>query len=112
VLRALAREPDAFEAFFIFAGRAEGRHAAFDLELAEAKSVVAELARTDAATAAYRARELTERLALVLQASLLMLHSPEPVADAFVRARIEGGTGALYGTLPPGVDAETILARA
>lgn len=112
VLRVLAREPDAFEAFFAVAGRAEGEHAAFDLELAEAKAVVVELARTDAATSALRARELTERLALVLQASLLLQHSPASVADAFVRTRVEGGGGMLYGALPPGVDTSAILARA
>lgn len=112
VLRVLAREPEAFEAFFAVAGRAEGEHAAFDLELAEAKAVVVELASTDAAAAALRARELTERLALVLQASLLLQHSPAPVADAFVRTRVEGGGGMLYGALPPGVDTGAILARA
>lgn len=112
VLRVLAREPEAFDAFFGEVGRASGEHPAFDLEVAEAQSVVVELARTDAATAAVRARELTERLALVLQASLLVQHAPPAVADAFVRTRVEGGGGMLYGALPPGVDTAAILARA
>lgn len=112
VLRVLAREPEAFDAFFGEVGRASGEHPAFDLEVAEAQSVVVELARADAATAAVRARELTERLALVLQASLLVQHAPPAVADAFVRTRVEGGGGMLYGALPPGVDAAAILARA
>ena len=110
VLRVLAREPEAFEAFFDVVAAAEGEHAAFDLALAEARSVVEEVA-TDAAGAAARARELTERLALVLQASLLVQHAPGAVADAFVRTRLEGYGGALYGTLPPGVDTAAILAR-
>lgn len=112
VLRVLAREPDAFDAFFGVVGAASGADAAFDLELAEAQSVVVELARADAASAAFRARELTERLALVLQASLLVQHAPAPVADAFARTRLEGGGGMLYGALPPGVDTAAILARA
>lgn len=112
VLRVLAREPEAFDAFFGEVGRASGEHPAFDLEVAEAQSVVLELARTDAASAASRARELTERLALVLQASLLVQHAPASVADAFVRTRVEGGGGMLYGALPPGVDTAAILARA
>lgn len=112
VLRALAREPEAFDAFFGVVGAASGADAAFDLELAEAQSVVVELARADAASAAFRARELTERLALVLQASLLVQHAPAPVADAFARTRLEGGGGMLYGALPPGVDTAAILARA
>ncbi|MGR0221281.1 acyl-CoA dehydrogenase family protein [Agromyces sp. ZXT2-6] len=112
VLRVLEREPEAFDAFFGVVGAASGADAAFDLELAEAQSVVVELARADAASAALRARELTERLALVLQASLLVQHAPPPVADAFARTRLEGGGGMLYGALPPGVDTDAILARA
>jgi len=112
VLRVLAREPDAFMAFFDVVGEAAGEHPAFDLALAEARAVVAELSEADAASAAFRARELTERLALVLQASLLLQYSPAPVADAFVRSRLEGDGGSMYGALPPGVDIGAILARA
>ena len=42
VLRVLAREPEAFEAFFDVVGEAAGEHAAFDLALAEARAVVGE----------------------------------------------------------------------
>lgn len=111
VLRVLAREPEAFEAFFDVVGEPGGEHAGFDLALAEAQSVVREVA-ADVAAAASRARELTERLALVLQAALLLEHAPGAVADAFVRTRLEGGGGMLYGTLPPGADTLAILARA
>ena len=113
VLRVLGREPEAFEAFFEVVGEAAGEHAAFDLALAEARAVVSEVAAdVTSAAAAARAREVTERLALVLQASLLVQHSPAPVADAFVRTRLEGDGGLLYGALPPGVDTAAILARA
>lgn len=112
VLRVLAREPEAFDAFFAVVGEAAGHDPAFDLELAEAQAVVVELARADAATAALRARELTERLALVLQSSLLARHAPTAVADAFARTRLEGGGGSMYGALPAGIDLDAILARA
>ena len=112
VLRVLAREPEAFEAFFSVVGAASGEHAAFDVALAEAKAVVGEVAASDPAVAAARARELTERLALVLQASLVVQFSPAAVADTFVRTRLEGDGGLLYGALPPGVDTAAILARA
>ena len=111
VLRVLAREPEAFDAFFEVVAEATGEHAALDLEIAEAQAVVLEVS-ADAAAAASRARELTERLALVLQASLLVQHAPAVVADAFVRTRIEGDGGLLYGALPPGVDTAAILERA
>jgi len=111
VLRVLAREPEAFDAFFGVVAGATGEHAALDLEVAEAQAVVLEVSR-DPASGAVRARELTERLALVLQASLLVQHAPAAVADAFVRSRIEGDGGTMYGALPPGVDTAAILARA
>ena len=111
VLRVLDREPDAFDAFFDVVGEAAGGHAAFDLALAEAQSIVREVS-ADAAGAPVRARELAERLALLLQASQLVQHSPAAVADAFARSRLEGDGGTLYGALPPGVDTAAILARA
>jgi len=111
VLRVLAREPEAFDAFFGVVAEATGAHAALDLEVAEAQAVVLEVSR-DPASGAVRARELAERLALVLQASLLVQHSPAAVADAFVRSRIEGDGGTMYGALPPGLDVAAILARA
>ena len=91
--------------------RRRGSTPAFDLELAEAQSVVREvsrgcrgrgLARTGAHRAARpRAAGVAARAA-----------SPAVVADAFVRTRIEGEGGRLYGALPPGVDTAAILERA
>jgi putative acyl-CoA dehydrogenase len=111
VLRVLAREPEAFDAYFAVVAEATGAHAALDLEVSEAQAVVLEVSR-DPASGAARARELTERLALVLQGSLLVQHAPGAVADAFVRSRIEGDGGTMYGALPPGLDSAAILARA
>jgi putative acyl-CoA dehydrogenase len=115
VLRVLAREPEAFDAFFERVGAAAGAaggNAVFDAALAESASLVRELATTDAPTAAARARELTERLALVLQSSLMLEHAPGAVADAFVRTRLGAEGGRQYGVLPRGVDTAAILARA
>ncbi|MFD4421443.1 acyl-CoA dehydrogenase family protein [Agromyces sp. NPDC058484] len=111
VLRVLDREPEAFEAFFDEVGAAAGELAGFDLALAEAKAVVQEVS-TDVAGSPSRARELAERLALVLQAALLVQHAPGAVVDAFVRTRLGDDGGMFYGTLPPGVDVAAILARA
>jgi putative acyl-CoA dehydrogenase len=51
------------------------------------------------AAAAFGARALVEGLALALQASLLVQHSPGPVADAFVASRIAGRRGHSFGSL-------------
>jgi putative acyl-CoA dehydrogenase len=94
VLRALQREPDSLEALLdeiALAGEA-------DLSK-DAESAVAEADEAGA-------RIAVERLALALQASLLVRHAPAAVADAF-RAR----TGTAYGTLPTGVDAAAVVER-
>ncbi len=45
------------------------------------------------------ARHFAERLALALQASLLVRFSPPDVADAFIASRLEGDHGHAFGTL-------------
>ena len=65
----------------------------------------------DPADAELRARDLVERLAVALQASLLLRVAPGPVADAFCASRLGGG-GRLFGTLPARTDFAAILARA
>ena len=57
----------------------------------------------------YAARELTEKLALALQASLVLRHSSPAVADAFIASRLDGQHGHAFGTLPAAVDVNTIL---
>ena len=58
------------------------------------------------------ARSVVERLALLLQASLLVRHAPPEVADAFVESRLGPGGGLAFGTLSPAADAEAIVRRA
>ena len=55
---------------------------------------------------------MVEDLAVALQASLLVRHSPPAVADAFCVSRLAGESGRVYGTLPGGVDAGAIIERA
>ena len=59
-----------------------------------------------------RARGLVERMALALQASLLVRHGDPAVADAFCASRLAGEHGLAFGTLPAGVDATRIIERA
>ena len=66
----------------------------------------------DAGDTQVLARRIVERLALGLQASLLVRHAPAAVTDAFCAARIGGEGGRAYGTLPSGVDAAAIVDRA
>jgi putative acyl-CoA dehydrogenase len=52
-------------------------------------------------------RYLVTRLALAVQASLLLRHTPTVVAEAFIASRLGTGWGPGYGTLR-GVDFEAI----
>jgi putative acyl-CoA dehydrogenase len=53
-----------------------------------------------------------ERMALLLQGSLLVRYAPAPVADAFCATRLAGDWGHAFGTLPRGLDQEAIVRRA
>jgi len=117
VLRALGREPESFEAFFDEVGAARGASRVFDAELdavtALTREIGAELRAegTPAGSPELRARELAGRLGTLLEASLVLRHSPAAVGDAFAAARI-GHPSALYGALPAGPDLAAIVARA
>ncbi|MFJ5029197.1 acyl-CoA dehydrogenase family protein [Streptomyces sp. NPDC088560] len=107
VLRALQREPGALDACLTEIGRAHGADHRLDRAV---KDLFTELADLDGVEA--RARRLVERLALVLQGSLLVRHAPPEVSDAFCASRLGGDHGASFGTLPTGLDLTAIVERA
>jgi putative acyl-CoA dehydrogenase len=107
VLRALQRSPESLAALFAEIREARGadhRLDTFEMDLRKALD--------DPAEVETRARRIVERLALALQASLLIRHSPPDVADAFVASRLAGDGGRAFGTLPAGTDFGAILERA
>jgi putative acyl-CoA dehydrogenase len=106
-LRAMAREPETIEAFFAEVELAAGTNAALDAAVRDVKDSL-----LDVATIELRARRVVERLALVLQASLLVRHGHPATADACGAARLRGGAGHAYGTLPPGLDLAPLIDRA
>ncbi|GLZ12473.1 acyl-CoA dehydrogenase [Actinomadura sp. NBRC 104425] len=107
VLRAMAREPQTVEAFFAEVESASGADSRLDTAVKQVKDSLA-----DPATIELRARRVVERLALVLQASLLVRHGHPAVADAFCATRLDGDWGAAFGTLPPGLDLAAVIDRA
>ena len=66
---------------------------------------------SDTADIQYRARQLTEDVALALQAKLLLEAGNSVVSDAFIASRLGGQGGRVYGTLPRGVNVEALVAR-
>ncbi|PWC53492.1 isovaleryl-CoA dehydrogenase [Azospirillum sp. TSO22-1] len=107
VLRTLRKEPAALaglEAELRGAGGLDGR---LDAWVRETRRMLA-----DSAALEVQARRLVERLALALQAGLLLRHGPPAVAEAFCASRLGGEWGHAFGTLPATVDGDGILARA
>jgi putative acyl-CoA dehydrogenase len=107
VLRALQREPGAFDAYLREVGQARGADHRLDAAI---KNLLTELADLEGVEG--RARRLAERLALVLQGSLLVRFAPPEVADAFCAARLGGDGGAAFGTLPHSLDLASVVERA
>ena len=106
-LRAMQKEPDTLEAFFPEAAEAKGADARFDRFLTQLQNDFADISDFQ-----YRARNLVDRMALALQASLLIRNAPGAVADAFCASRLASNGGMNYGNLPSGTDAEAIIKRA
>jgi putative acyl-CoA dehydrogenase len=107
VLRAMVKSPASVDAFF--AEVAEG--AAREPRLAAYAGAVKDEFPGDLETIESRARRLVERMALALQASLLVRYGDEAVADAFCASRLGGEWGQAFGTLPAGVDFGRIIDR-
>jgi putative acyl-CoA dehydrogenase len=107
VLRAMARHPESVEVFAAEVGEgavAEQRLDEFGRELRD------DLA-SDPETLESRARSLVERMALALQASLLVRYGDPAIADAFCASRLAGDWGRAFGTLPSGTDFGRIIER-
>ncbi|HEX6528056.1 MAG TPA: acyl-CoA dehydrogenase family protein [Streptosporangiaceae bacterium] len=107
VLRAAMRDPSCVDAFLAEVDLAAGGDRRLD---AAAKELRDSIADQDAIES--RARRIAERMALVLQASLLVRHGHPAVSDAFCASRLGGDWGHAFGTLPTGLDLGAIVERA
>ena len=105
ILRTLAKAPLAGEALAAEIMAARGRDARFDHAAEDmVRALKGPIPEGDA-------RWTAERLAILLQASLLLRDPPEDgVAEAFVATRVAGDWGRCAGTLPKGVDAARLAA--
>ncbi|HLT70460.1 MAG TPA: isovaleryl-CoA dehydrogenase [Acidimicrobiales bacterium] len=107
VLRALAREPQALDAFLAELDATQGADERLDEAVARLRADLGDIVGIEA-----RARRVVEAMALALQGSLLVRHGHPAVAEAFLASRLTGDEGLALGTLPPGVDVGAIIERA
>jgi putative acyl-CoA dehydrogenase len=106
VLRALARTPQALDAFLAEIGEAAGADKRLDDFVTDLHAELAEPADLE-----LRGRRLVEAMALALQGSLLVRFGDPAVADAFCASRLGGEGGRAFGTLPQGTDFQAIVER-
>ncbi len=91
MLQGAAAGARALDAYLTEVGLARGADHRLD---AAVKGLLTELADLEGLEA--RARRLVERMALVLQGSLLVRFAPPEVADAFCGSRLGEGLGAAF----------------
>ncbi|WP_163504869.1 acyl-CoA dehydrogenase family protein [Fodinicola acaciae] len=106
-LRAMAKQPESVEAFFAEVELATGADVRLDTAVAHLRKELSDLADLE-----YRARRIVERMALVLQGSLLVRDGHPAVASAFCASRLAEDWGVAFGTLPAGLDTSAIIDRA
>tara|TARA_B100001057_G_scaffold488462_1_gene572858 strand:- start:187 stop:1836 length:1650 start_codon:yes stop_codon:yes gene_type:complete len=107
VMRAIGREPEAIPALMTEVEKARGNNPNLDRAIDDLRD---ELANPDGIEA--RMRMITEMIALTLQGALLTCHGESAVADAFCASRLAPRYRGAFGTLPKGLDLDTIIDRA
>jgi len=107
VLRAIGNEPGTMDALLAEIALGRGSDKCFDAYVDALSSQWQALA-----TDQRQARQLVERLALALQASLVIRFSPAAVADAFCASRLSTAGNRTFGTLSASVRFSEIIDRA
>jgi putative acyl-CoA dehydrogenase len=106
VLRAMRREPEAVDALFEEVELARGADPRLDQAVRRLKDEVKDLDNAEA-----RARGIVEKMAVALQASLLLRHGDPAVAELFCASRIGGEWGHAFGTLPSSNQFKLVIER-
>lgn len=107
IIRAFRKEPLSGDVFFAELDTVRGEDARLDATVEECRRMV-----YDEHMPEIRARYLAEKMALAIQAAMLIRHAPHAVSDAFCMTRLGDEGGRAYGTLPASVDMDAIIARA
>ena len=107
MLRALAREPATREALVAELTSAKGGHALLD---AEGVRLMGELSDSEGLEG--RSRFIVERLAIALEASVLVRAGNAMVSDAYCESRLGTAHGQSFGTLSRKVAQKALIDRA
>jgi len=106
VLRAMGREPESVNAFFTEIDAARGADPRHDRAVEELKRELSN--REDLES---RARRLVERMAVVLQSSLMLRYGDPAAAELFCSSRVDRDWGHTFGTLRSGGNLKSVIER-
>ncbi|WP_237055032.1 acyl-CoA dehydrogenase family protein [Microbulbifer sediminum] len=106
VLRAIGKTPAVLLAWYDELERSSGADGHLDRAVTNLKNELANLDQLE-----YRARHLVDRLALTMQAHLLVQGGDSAVAEAFIASRLDSDGAHSTGTLPIGLDTNRIIER-
>jgi putative acyl-CoA dehydrogenase len=107
VLRAMVKSPSSVDAFFAEVLEGAGAEPRLNAYVGSLREEIP----GDVDTIQHRARRIVERMAIALQASLLVRYGDEAVADAYCASRLAGDWGQAFGTLPSDVNFTRIIDR-
>lgn len=105
VLRAFARHPGAIDVIRAEIRMAGGVNPEFDRKVREADTMLVEPLESGA-------RRISEQIALLLQASLMLRYAPPADFDLFCASRLTGEAAFTYGSYAAKADVNSIIARA
>jgi putative acyl-CoA dehydrogenase len=106
VLRAMQREPESVTAYFAEVETARAADARLDRAIDELKR---DLKNSNGVES--QGRRIVERMAITLQAALLMRHGDPSVAELFLNSRLGGDWGHTFGTLQPSSQFKSVIER-
>jgi putative acyl-CoA dehydrogenase len=107
VMRSMGREAEAIPAVMTELEKARGNHPNLDRAIDDLRDEVTDLDGLEG-----RMRTVTEMMALTLQGALLTSQGDSAVADAFCASRLAPRYRGAFGTLPKGLDLDTVINRA
>ena len=113
VLRALTKQPAVSELLISNLELHAGSDPAYDTSLEKLKAQLLVLPKAASYEQQHTARQLTENIALMLQAAEL-LHGGDACSassQAFIQTRLQGDHGMAFGTLPFGINSSSIVER-
>ncbi|MDE1462229.1 acyl-CoA dehydrogenase family protein [Spartinivicinus poritis] len=111
VLRAISKQPTTLEVFFQEVMLCQGSDKYLDNLIHNLKQMAVKLSHASSTDGQWQARQFVEKLALALQASILINEGESIIAEAFIAGRL-AESHYQYGTLPALINASAIIERA